>query len=83
MVRGWRDEPGTYFVVATVDIVFGSCRVRDMDTNCKDEIEVREEQVTARVSSDLLDRLREVARQNDRPLAAEIRVAIRAYLRAQ
>jgi predicted DNA-binding protein len=51
-----------------------------MEANCKDEIEVREEQISARVPSSLMDALRRIARQNDRALAAEVRQAIRGYI---
>ena len=39
------------------------------------------EVVQVRMPVDMLDRLREMARENERTIAAEVRMAIRGYLK--
>ncbi len=45
--------------------------------------EPKEGSVTARLPFDLIERLREIAVANDRTLSAEIRIAVRNYVRTE
>jgi predicted transcriptional regulator len=40
----------------------------------------RDEVITTRLDTDVVRRLREIARDNERTLSAEIRLAVRVYL---
>lgn len=44
------------------------------------EVPLRDEVVTSRLEPEMCDKLRKVARRNERTISAEIRIAVREYL---
>jgi predicted DNA-binding protein len=45
--------------------------------------ETKDEVVTTRLETEMVDRLRELAKEHERTVAAEVRLAVRRYLEEQ